>query len=61
MASNARNNRRNDRSKFLEKSKQAIPTKWDKSCDMMGQNQQHSCVRYFLCCVNGTGFLSTIF
>ena len=61
MASNAANNRRNDRSKFLEKLKQAIPTKWDKSYDMMGQNQQNSCVRYFPCCVNVTRFLSTIF
>ena len=38
MTSNARNNRRNDRSKVLEKLKQAIPTEWDKSYDMMGQN-----------------------
>ena len=38
MTSNTRNNRRNDRSKFLEKLKQTIPTKFDKSCGMMGQN-----------------------
>ena len=38
MTSSARNNRRNDRSKVLEKLKQAFPTKWDKSCDMMGKN-----------------------
>ena len=38
---------RNDRSKFLEKLKQAIPTKSDKSCVTLGQNQQNSCVRYF--------------
>ena len=59
--SNARNNRINYRSKFLEKFKQVIPTKLDKSCDMMDQNQQNSCVRYFSCCVNVTGFLSIIF
>ena len=61
MTSNPRNNRRNDRNKFLVTLKQAIPTKWDKSCDLMGQNQQNSCVRYFSCCVNVTGFLWTIF
>ena len=61
MISNARNNKRNDRSKFLEKLKQAISSKWDKSCGMMGQNQQNSCVRYFSCCVNITGFFSTVF
>ena len=38
MTNNARNKRRNDRSQFQEKLKQAIPTKWDKSCGMMGQN-----------------------
>ena len=61
MTSNAWNNRRNDRRKFVEKLKQAIPTKWGKSCGMMGQNQQNSCVTYFSCCVNVTGFFSTIF
>ena len=60
MTSNARNNRKNGRSKFLEKVKLAIPTKWDKSCGMMGQNQKNSCVRYFSCCVNVSAFLSAI-
>ena len=41
MASNARNNRGNDRSKYLEKLKEVIPTKRYKSCGMMGQNQQN--------------------
>ena len=61
MTSNAKNNRINDRSKFLEKLKQAIAIKRDKSCEMVDQNQQNSCVRYFSCFVNVTGFLSTIF
>ena len=34
MTSNARNNRQNDRSKFLDKLNQPIPTKLE--CGMMG-------------------------
>ena len=60
ITNNTRNNRTNDRSKFMEKLKQAIPTKWDKWCGMMGQNQQNICVRYFSCCINVTGFFPTI-
>ena len=33
--------KRNGRSKFLEKQKQNIPTKWDKSWCMIGHNQQN--------------------
>ena len=61
MTSNARNNRQNYRSKFLEKLKQAVPKKWDKSCGMMDQNEQSSCVRYVSCCVNVTGFFQLFF
>ena len=39
--------KRNDWSKFLEKQKQNIPTKWDKSCCMMGHNQQNSFPDFF--------------
>ena len=60
MTSNAKNNRKNGRSKFLEKLKEAIPAKSDKSCGMMGQKQKNSGLRYFSCCVNVTRFLSII-
>ena len=39
--------KRNDRSKFLERLKQTIPTKWDKSRYMMGYNQQNSSPDFF--------------
>ena len=39
--------KRNDRSKFLEKQNQNVPTKWDKSCCMMGHNQQSSFPDFF--------------
>ena len=39
--------KRNDRSEFLEKQKQTIPTKGDKSCCMMGNNQQNSFLDFF--------------
>ena len=39
--------KRDDRSKFLERLKQTIPTKWDKSRCMMGYNQQNSSPDFF--------------